>query len=94
MKKTNRPVLVTTVHRGVFFGYGKDTSGKSIQLERARMCLLWTADLRGFMGLATMGPTSECRVGPPANILLHDVTSVVEVEEAAVKAWEAAPWKF
>ena len=26
-KKTERPVIVTTEHRGVFFGYATDTSG-------------------------------------------------------------------
>ena len=29
----SRPVLVTTVHRGVFFGYATDTSGDTIKLE-------------------------------------------------------------
>jgi hypothetical protein len=94
MLKTEKAVVVTTVHRGVFFGYASDVSGKSIQLKRGRLCIYWSSDLRGFMGLATMGPNKNCKVGPPANILLHDVTSVVEVEEAAIKAWEEAPWKF
>lgn len=94
MKRKERAVLVTTVHRGVFFGYGTDTTGRSINLKRARLCIYWSADLRGFMGLATSGPSSNCRIGPPADILIHDVTSVVEVEPQAIKAWEDAPWKF
>ena len=94
MPKKERAVLITTVHRGVFFGYATDTTGKSVELKRARLCVYWSSDLRGFMGLATIGPNKDCKIGPPANILLHDVTSVVEVEEAAIKAWEDAPWKF
>ena len=94
MPKKKRAVVVTTIHRGVFFGYAIDTTGKSIELKRARLCIYWSADLRGFMGLATSGPNKNCKIGPPANILVHDVTSVVEVSKAAIEAWEAAPWRF
>jgi hypothetical protein len=95
MKKQTklRPVLVSTTHHGVFFGYTKDGSGDPVYLERGRLCIFWSADLRGFMGLATMGPNTNCRIGPAANILVHEITSVVDVEPEAVKAWEAAPWK-
>jgi hypothetical protein len=93
-KNNERPVLVTTEHRGVFFGYTTDGSGSSVQLRRARLCIYWSADLRGFMGLATQGPNANCRIGPPADILLHGVTSVTDVSEAAVKAWESNPWKL
>jgi hypothetical protein len=46
------------------------------------------------MGLAAVGPNQNCKIGPPADILIHDVTSVVDVSDAAIKAWEDAPWKF
>jgi hypothetical protein len=94
--KTNenkkRPVLVTTVHRGVFMGYAEDTAGPTIRLENARLCVYWSADVRGFMGLAKTGPTPRCRIGPPATITLRDITSVVEVTAEAEAAWERAPW--
>ena len=89
---TERPVLVTTAHRGVFFGYARDTDGDSITLRAGRLCIYWSRDVRGFMGLAANGPTQGCRIGPPATITLRNITSVAEVTEAAVKAWEAAPW--
>jgi len=91
-KTKQRPVIVTTAHRGVFFGYADDTSGASIKLARARLCVYWTADLRGFMGLASIGPSKQCKIGPPADIELRDITSVVEVSAEAVTKWEAAPW--
>lgn len=94
-KKTatkERPVLVTTEFRGVFFGYATDTSGDTIDLKRARLCVYWSSDVKGFMGLASSGPTRSCRIGPPADVQLRKVTSVVEVTDLAVKAWEAAPW--
>lgn len=93
MKKKERAVIVTTEHRGVFFGYANDTDGEQIALKKARLCLYWSRDVKGFMGLAGRGPTSDCRIGPPANITLRKITSVIEVTPEAAKAWEAAPWK-
>lgn len=87
-----RPVLVTTVHRGVFFGYTADSGGETITLEKGRNCLYWSADCRGFMGLAANGPTASCRVGPTATITLRNITSVSEVSPEAVQHWESAPW--
>lgn len=87
-----RAVLVTTAHRGVFFGYANATSGPTIQLKKARLCVYWSADLRGFMGLAAFGPNKNCKVGPPADIELREITSVSEVSVEAVKRWEDAPW--
>lgn len=92
-KNSGRPVLVTTAHRGVFFGYATKTDGETIQLKRARLCVYWTSDLRGFMGLASNGPSSGCRIGPAADIELRNITAVVAVSPEAVKKWESAPWK-
>lgn len=90
--KQERPVLVTTAHRGVFFGYATDTKGETVTLGRARNCLYWSADVKGFMGLAATGPSKGCRIGPPANIELRAITSVVEVSPEAVTKFESAPW--
>lgn len=87
-----RPVLVTTVHRGVFFGYASDTDGDVIALKDARNCVYWSDDCKGFVGLAANGPTKNCRIGPKADIQVRNITSVSEVTPEAVKAWEAAPW--
>lgn len=91
-KNVERAVLVTTTHRGVFFGYATDTDGAAIQLRAARNCIYWSADNKGFLGLASHGPTSSAKVGPAADLQLRDITSVAEVTEEAVKRWEAAPW--
>jgi len=90
--KKERPVLVTTAHRGVFFGYATKTDGETIELKRARLCVYWSADVRGFMGLAAKGPTANCRIGPPADIELRAITSVTDVTPEATAAWEAAKW--
>jgi hypothetical protein len=52
-KPAARAVIVTTAHRGVFFGYAKNTSGETISLERGRNCLYWDAGVQGFVGLAS-----------------------------------------
>ena len=92
-KKAERAVLVTTAHRGVFFGYATETSGSTINLRAARCCIYWPVGNKGFLGLASDGPMSGAKVGPAADIDLRDITCVAECTPAAVKAWEAAPWK-
>ena len=87
-----RPVLVTTAHRGVFFGYARATDGETIALRAARCCVYWSKDVKGFLGLAATGPTKSCRVGPPADITLRNITAVAEVTADAVAAWEKSPW--
>lgn len=92
MAKKTRAVIVTTAHRGVFFGYTSQTDGETITLTNARNCLYWSADVKGFMGLAATGPSASCRIGPRADITLRNVTAVLEVTPAAAAKWEAAPW--
>lgn len=90
---SGRPVIVTTAHRWVFFGYATDTTGETIALKRARLCVYWSSDLKGFLGLASQGPSTSCRIGQPADITLRNITAVVEVTPEAVTRWESAPWK-
>ena len=85
-------VLVTTEHRGVFFGYATDIDGETIRLRAARNCLYWPTEQKGFLGLASRGPVSGCRIGPAATITLRDITCVAECTDDAVTAWEKAPW--
>lgn len=92
-KSKERAVLVTTAHRGVFFGYATKTDGPTINLRSARCCVYWPSENKGFLGLAATGPVSGARVGPAADIELRDVTSVAACTPEAVKAWESAPWR-
>ena len=88
-KPKGRPVLVTTEFRGVFFGYAEDTSGDTVKLEGARCAIYW-ATKGGFMELAEVGPNANSRIGSRADIELRKVTSVTEVTDKAVEAWESA----
>ena len=91
-KKAERAVVVPTAHRGVFFGYLSGDAGQTLKLRAARLCVYWSTDLRGFMGLASSGPSMNCKIGPAADIELRDITSVVECSPEAVAKWETAPW--
>jgi len=90
-----RAVLVTTAHRGVFFGYLQrfDAEKKVARLRAARNCLYWPEENKGFLGLASMGPQKGSRVGPAADIDLQDVTCVATCTDEAVRLWESQPWK-
>lgn len=94
MNKTKPlPILVTTAHKGVFFGYGIPSTEKTIRITDAQMCVYWSSDVKGVVGLAANGPTSSCRIGPPAPaITLHDVTAVMEVSQQAELKWKQMPW--
>ena len=89
---SERAVLVTTQHKGVFFGYATETGGTTIRLRAARLCVYWTADLRGFMGLASSGPQKGCRIGPAVDMEVRDITSVSECTPEAVAQWEKNIW--
>lgn len=92
-KQNGQPLIVTTAHRGVFFGYGTPSDAPTIVLTEARMCVYWTADLHGVCGLATKGPGSGCKIGPAVRrITLRDVTSVMECEPEAEAAWAKSVW--
>jgi hypothetical protein len=88
-KTAERPVIVCTIHKGVFWGYTSDTSGDVIHLRGARMAIYW-GTTRGVMQLAETGPTSASKISARADIEVRGVTAVFEVTEAAAKAWEAA----
>ena len=87
--KTERPVIVCTEHRGVFFGYSTDTGGDPIQLRGARMAIAF-GTTRGVLELAETGPTSRSKISARADIEVRKITSVFEVTPDAAKAWEAA----
>ena len=88
-----KAVLVTTEFRGVFFGYVKKETKlpDEITLQDARNCIYWSADCKGFLGLAAHGPTSGCKIGKKVSeITLYKITSVSPVSKEAVENWEKA----
>lgn len=94
-KKEAKKVVVTTQHRGVFFGEViENNAPKSIKLKDAKNCLYWDSSLHGFIGLATNGPNKGCRIGPAACLPmdLFDITSVIECTPQAIENWQKGVW--
>lgn len=88
-----KPVLVTTEFRGVFFGYISDDKKlpAEITLSGARNCIYWHSSIGGFLGLASNGPNSQCRIGKRVDeVTLYKITSITSIEPTAEKAWENA----
>jgi hypothetical protein len=91
VKSDERPVLVTTEYRGVFFGYTDDSSGDTIHLKNCRNCIYWPSAQGGFLGLASKGPVEGSRIGARVSRFeARKVTSVTECTPEAVAAWENA----
>ena len=88
-----KAILCTTEFRGVFFGYVKDDSKlpEEITLNKAKNCIYWSSDCKGFLGLAKTGPTTSCRIGAEVSKLtLYKITSVTEVSKVAEEVWQKA----
>lgn len=91
-----RPVLVTTAHRGVFFGYLVGMPRKErVILNRARNVTYWDVETRSFLGLAAHGPTLKCRVSAAAGpaCTLFDITGVFVCTPESVEKFEQGPWQ-
>jgi hypothetical protein len=83
-----RPVIICTEHRGVFFGFAADTTGDVIHLRAARMAIYW-GTTRGVMELAEVGPNDKSRISAKADIEVRKITAIFEVSAEALKKWEA-----
>ena len=83
-------VLITTKHRGVFFGQLVAREGDLVTLENARCAIRWNTD-GGFLELAEKGPNKGSKIGATApRIELYDVTSISQCTDEAVAAWQRA----
>lgn len=93
--KNKIPVLITTLHRGVFFGYieESDADKDQIKLYEKQMCTHYSSDMHGVFGLAKYGPSETCKVGPPVPwAIIKNITSVVACTEESAKRWKNEPW--
>jgi hypothetical protein len=88
MKERN--VLVTTSHRGVFFGRLVEENGTIVDLADARMALHWSTT-KGVLELAEVGPNERSTIGAVApSARLHGVTGVFDVTPEAAQRWRRA----
>lgn len=90
-------VLITTdsTKRGVFAGFinPADTEKENIVVEELRMAVFWSSDMKGVLGLASMGPSSSCRISKAVKkASIKGVTAVVELSDEALAKWRKEPW--
>ena len=85
-----KAVIITTEHRGVFYGFienDQDVNARTMPLKNAKMAIKWGTD-KGVMQLARTGPTNRSKISAEADIpALHDITAVFVVTEEAQKQW-------
>ena len=89
------PVIVTTKHRGVFFGEleSYDDDRKTAIIHNVRCAVQWR-NIRGFIDLAVNGPGADCRISPAApKMTVTDYTGIIECSEEASSAWAKGPWR-
>lgn len=93
-----RPIVICTAKRGVFFGYSDETGDAiiargNVTLRSARMCMYWSAETKGVLGLAGIGPQKGSRIGPRVpELTCESVTAVIACSPEAAKTWESGPW--
>jgi hypothetical protein len=87
-------ILITTKHRGVFFGRVADEEpidGEHIHnVKSAKMAIRFGTD-RGVVQLAETGPTESSRISAKADMpIIRDVTAVFSVTDDAAQKWDEA----
>lgn len=90
-------VLITTdnTKRGVFSGFidPSDVDKQTMIVEELRMCVYWSADMKGVLGLASMGPSKTCKISKAVKkATLQGVTAVVELSDGVIEKWRKEPW--
>jgi len=93
MATTKKAAIVTTDHRGVFFGYLPTdyTPGQpDIILTKVKVAIRW-GTTKGLGQLAATGPTSTSRIGAEVpSWELRGVESVLTLTQEAEAAWKNA----
>lgn len=88
-----KSILVTTQHRGVYYGEvpdDQDMNARTMALKNARCAIYWNTTT-GVAELAEIGPNSGSKIGAKADIeALHDITAVWSVTDKAKEAWVSA----
>lgn len=90
-------VLITTdsTKRGVFSGFinASDSDKEKLVVEEMRMCVYWSSDMKGVLGLASGGPSSTCRITKAVKkASISGVTAVIELSDEALANWRKEPW--
>ena len=97
MSEKKIAVLITTdsTKRGVFAGLidPSDINKETLTIEELRMCVYWSTDMKGVLGLASMGPSKNCKISKAVKrATLQGVVAVIELSDEALVKWRKEPW--
>jgi small nuclear ribonucleoprotein (snRNP)-like protein len=87
--KNSKSVIVTTEHRGVFYGKLKsyDEDRRAAVLDNALM-IIHFGTTQGLFQLAATGPTASSRLSAIApSVRLEKTVSIIGVSAAAEESW-------
>ncbi len=89
-----KSVLITTVHRGVWYAEVDETvdlTQKTLtSLKNCRMAIYW-GTTKGLQQLCETGPTSSSKISSTCDIdVLHDITAIFVISDKAITAWKSA----
>ena len=89
-------VVVATTTRDLWYGFATEVGG-SMTITNARHIYYYAAhktkSARGVGSLATHGPASGSKIGPPvASLFIASVAGVMRCSDDAVAAFDGATW--
>lgn len=88
-KRKMKPVIITTSHRGVFYGHIPATtkiSAETVKMKGAKMAIYW-GTTKGLFELANTGPTDKSKISLPADMEVNAITAIIDVTPEAEAAW-------
>lgn len=92
---TKRAILIHTSRNEIFFGYStNELHEEEMLLLEARNIVRYSADNRGMIGLACVGPRKECKISySVSELYVRDIVWACSVRQEAIPFFEAAIWE-
>ena len=92
--------MIFDFHRAVYFGRVMSRSEQvngalALLVEDMRHLFYFVPSAdghRGVYGLATAGPASGCKIGPPCSAEIRDVVKIVQMTPEAVEKLDKIKW--
>lgn len=89
-----KAILITTAHKGVWYAEvpaDYDLTARTFTDLRNARCAIYWGTTGGVQEFAVKGPNAKSRIGIACDIdVLHDITAVWPISDAARKAWVTA----
>src|SRR5260221_1706355 len=94
-KTDEQYLIVITEFKEIFAGYSKsDPKADIIELTKARQVVYYSAETKGLLGLAAIGPAKDSRLSNEApSIIIRKPVNVMIASPAAIDRFSAIIWK-